>query len=181
MYTHGKGCNNKALRDSEIMFRTKSLTKHLRDPDKIENLWNESPQHDRTRSTKMEPINKENKFHRRFPLLQKEHDGLSEYRDVNNSSKNSFLRRTYCNDSKRRTLNTDSKRNTISHTGIFQPSSWSKARREATQDNFYLCREYYDTVKNKNHEEWLESKSKWMGKPFVAIRKSHADKLPRSK
>ena len=39
MYTHGKSCNNVGYRDSEVMFRTKSLSRHIRDPDKVENVW----------------------------------------------------------------------------------------------------------------------------------------------
>ena len=52
----------------------------------------------------------------------------------------------------------------------FKPASWSKARKEI-KDNTYNCRDYYLAEKEKSYYDWIESKNKWMGAPFIATRK----------
>ena len=42
MFLHGKSCNETIYRDSEILGRTKSLAKHIRDPDKNGDLFRDS-------------------------------------------------------------------------------------------------------------------------------------------
>ena len=64
---------------------------------------------------------------------------------------------------------------------IFKPANWSQARKEITEDNFYLSREYYMLEREKNHSDWLKSKKKWMGIPFIASRKTMKDEIPKCK
>ncbi|CAI2372397.1 unnamed protein product [Moneuplotes crassus] len=99
----------------------------------------------------------------------------------------SFLNRTFLCDSRRRTLHKFMRGNlnksSIPRTSqdIFRPSNWSQARKEMSENNFYLCREYYDQEKDKKYSDWLNSKQRFMGIPFIASRKKTKDSVPRCK
>lgn len=79
MYTHGRSVNGVEYRDSELMSRTKSLSRHLRDPDKVDNVWTESPRRESTRTKLKEPVTQENLLLRRFPLMPKRNTKLHDY------------------------------------------------------------------------------------------------------
>ena len=204
MFLHGKSCNETIYRDSEILGRTKSLAKHIRDPDKNGDLFRDSinmdieesyrrttqeeysPKRDKTRSEVMDPVSKDNLFVHRFPLMPNRVNRPSDYRDYAKSH-SSLLRRTYWNNSKRRTLN-DWRYHTENNetqrkkfkSEYFKPASWSKASREI-EDITYNCRDYYLAEKDKKYSEWIESKNKWMGAPFIAGRKKGKDSIPKCK
>ena len=40
----------------------------------------------------------------------------------------------------------------------FKPVNWSQARKEITEDNFYLSREYYMLEREKKYSDWLKNK-----------------------
>lgn len=58
MYTSGRGSNDVYHRESEIFGRVKSLSKHLRDPDKIPDLWVDSPDNHTVREVVKNAVDK---------------------------------------------------------------------------------------------------------------------------
>jgi len=111
----------------------------------------------------------------------------SEYSNDSPGKPSTLLRKTFLVGSRQRTLShwnrlsINKQKQPKSERKAFNPSNWSQARREISENNFYLCREYYNTEKDQNHEEWQKSKKKWMGKPFIAKRKKLTDRLSKSK
>ncbi|CAI2375596.1 unnamed protein product [Moneuplotes crassus] len=195
MYTHGRSCNQVMYRDSELMGRTHSLAKHIRHTEKKETPYAESYRKRKTRSVIREPITKQNLILARYPdipIRRKMRKGSTinhsqGYRVNNNSSEATFQDKTYLYDARKRTLNRSNRvslknRNAKNESAeIFRPSNWSQARKEMSENNFYLCREYYDQEKDKNYSDWLNSKNKFMGIPFIATRKKSKDIVPRCK
>ena len=123
MFTHGNGSNGHLHRESEIMWRVKSLSSHIRDPDKVPNLWKDIIEDDHTRTTLKKNITKENLFLNMFPnapkiLKRNEIQGLGRAQSTGN-----LLKRTYWNGSKLRTLNSSRKSKLIKpakyYLGIF--------------------------------------------------------------
>ena len=88
------------------MCRVKSLSKHIRDSDKINNLWNDTNDPDHTRTTLRRNITKENLFLNMFPEAPKEIHRNQAKETTRAQSTGNLLQRTYCSGSKTRTLNT---------------------------------------------------------------------------
>jgi hypothetical protein len=119
-------------------------------------------------------------------LIEQEYLDSDEYRTEYLPAKSTLLGNTFSADSRRRKLNTPigTRHNhlvamTQPSPADFRPANWSEARKDITDDNFYISREYYLAEREKNHEDWMKSKQKWMGAPFIASRKKAKDKVPK--